>query len=157
MASTPRTSRRRWSETFKKGVAAEASEPGVTIGQIAGRYDLDARRVSNWMKKFGSGVALMPVEVTSDNGRSPTSPAIEIDLPSGTRLRCDPGTNTELVTSVIFALRSKLPFVAIHQTNARQSGRNRQHHSLTILKSGCAGSSSKSLASQYWLAPSAMA
>ena len=75
MASTPRTSRRCWSETFKKPVAAEASEPGVTIAQIASRYDLDARRVSNWMKKFGSGVALAPLEVASDDSGSPTSTA----------------------------------------------------------------------------------
>ncbi|MGI9523430.1 MAG: transposase [Hyphomicrobiaceae bacterium] len=42
MASTPRTSRRHWSETFKKRVAAEASEPGVTVAQIARRYDASA-------------------------------------------------------------------------------------------------------------------
>ena len=107
MAARPRTSRRRWSDTFKKRIVAEASEPGVTVTQIARRYDLDARRVSNWMKKFGSGVALVPVEVTSDDSGSPTSTAIEIDLPCGTRVRCGPETSAELVTSVIAALRSK--------------------------------------------------
>ena len=65
MAARPRTSRRRWSETFKKRVVADASELGMTVTQIARRYDLDARRGSNWMNKFGSGVALVPVEVTS--------------------------------------------------------------------------------------------
>ena len=107
MAARPRTSRRRWSDTFKKRIVAEASEPGVTVTQIARRYDLDARRVSNWMKKFGSGVALVPVEVTSDDSGSPTSTAIEIDLPCGTRVRCGPETGTELVASVIAALRLK--------------------------------------------------
>ena len=56
MAAGTRTARRRWSETFKKRVLAEASESGVTVTQIARRYDLDTRRISNWMKKFGSGV-----------------------------------------------------------------------------------------------------
>ena len=107
MASTPRTSRRRWSETFKKRVAAEASEPGVTIAQIAGRYDLDARRVSNWMKKFGTSVALVPVEVTSDDSGLQSSPAIEVDLPCGTRVRCHADANTELVADIIAAVRSK--------------------------------------------------
>ena len=107
MASGSRTLRRRWSETFKKRVVAEASEPGVTVTEIARRYDLDARRVSNWIKKFGSGVALVPVEVTSDHNGSPTSTAIEVDLPCGTRVRCGPETSAELVTSVIAALRSK--------------------------------------------------
>jgi transposase-like protein len=54
MTSRPRTSRRRWSETFKKRVVSEASEPGVTVEQIAHRYDLDARRISNWNSKLGS-------------------------------------------------------------------------------------------------------
>ena len=107
MASRPRTSRQRWSDAFKKRVVAEASEPSVTVTQIARRYDLDARRVSNWINKFGSGVPLVPVEVTSDHSGSPISTVIEIDLPCGTRVRCGPETGAELVTSVIVALRSK--------------------------------------------------
>ncbi len=107
MASGSRTLRRRWSETFKKRVVAEASQPGVTVTQIARRYDLDARRVSNWMKKFSSGVALVPVEVTSDDNGSLTSPAIEVDLPCGTRVRCNADANTELVADIIAAVRSK--------------------------------------------------
>jgi transposase-like protein len=39
---------RLWSDTFKKRVVAEASRSGVTVAQIAHRYDLDARRISNW-------------------------------------------------------------------------------------------------------------
>ena len=65
MASELRTSRRLWSEAFKKRVVAEASQPGATVAQIAQRYDLDGRRVSNWMKKFSHGLALVPVEVTT--------------------------------------------------------------------------------------------
>ena len=99
--------RRRWSETFKKRVVAEASQPGVTVTQIARRYDLDARRVSNWMKKFGSGVSLVPVEVTSDDNGLQSSPAIEVDLPCGTTVRCHADANTELVADIIAAIRSK--------------------------------------------------
>jgi transposase-like protein len=107
MASGSRTLRQRWSDAFKKRIVAEASQSGETVTQIARRYDLDGRRVSNWMQKFGSGVALVPVEVTSDHSDSPTSNALEIDLPCGTRVRCGPETSAELVTSVIAALRSK--------------------------------------------------
>jgi transposase-like protein len=64
MAGRSRTSRRRWSETFKKRVVAEASEPGATVAQIARRYDLDAPRVSNWMKKFTYGVGRLPMVVS---------------------------------------------------------------------------------------------
>jgi transposase-like protein len=59
MASSLRTSRQRWSNAFKKRIVAEASHPGETVPQMARRYDLDAHRVSNWMKKFGSGIALI--------------------------------------------------------------------------------------------------
>lgn len=107
MTSGSRALRRRWSETFKKRVVTEASEPGVTVTEIARRYDLDARRVSNWMKKFGSSTALIPVDVTSDHSASSTSTAIEIDLPCGTRVRCGLDTDAELVTSVIAAHESK--------------------------------------------------
>ena len=112
MASKSRTSRRLWSDNFKKRVVAEASRPGVTVAQIAHRYDLDARRISNWKTKFGSGAILMPVEVTPDDDnvsmsahRSPS--CIEIDLPCGTRVRCDADANTELVADIIAAVRSK--------------------------------------------------
>jgi transposase len=37
---------------FKKRVVTEVSQPGVTATQIARRYGLDARRVSNWINKF---------------------------------------------------------------------------------------------------------
>ena len=112
MTSRPRTSRRRWSDTFKKRVVAEASQPGVTVAQIAHRYDLDAKRISNWKTKFGAGVTLVPLEVTTtDDGfpmsTDPSRPNIEIDLPCGTRVRCDAGANVDLVAHVIAALRSK--------------------------------------------------
>ena len=113
MASRPRTSRRRWSDTFKKRVVAEASQPARREGaQIARRYDLDAKRVSNWKTKFGSGAALVPVEVTTDDDHFPVStdrspPCIEIDLPCGTRVRCHANANTELVADIIAAVRSK--------------------------------------------------
>jgi len=62
MVSKSRTSRRRWSDTFKKRVVAEASQPGLTVAQIARRYDLDAKRISNWKTKFGFREILVPVE-----------------------------------------------------------------------------------------------
>ena len=112
MAARPRTARRGWSETFKKRVVAEANEPGMTVAQIAHRYDLDAKRISNWKTKFGSGAALIPVEVTTDVDRFPnsadrSSSCIEIDLPCGTRVRCHADANTKLVADIIAAVRSK--------------------------------------------------
>jgi transposase-like protein len=106
MASKSRTSRRRWSDTFKQHVVSEASQPGVTVAHIAHRYDLDARRISNWKNKFSSG-ALVPVEVMSDDDNERSSSCIEIDLPCGTSVRCHADANTGLVADIIAAVRSK--------------------------------------------------
>ena len=56
-----------------KRVVAEASQPGVRVAQIARRYDLDAKRISNWKTKFGSDATLVPVEVTTEDDRFPMS------------------------------------------------------------------------------------
>ena len=108
MASGSRTSRRRWSVAFKKRVVAEASQPGVTVTQIAHRYDLDGRRISNWMKKFGSAAALVPVEVTPDDGISPmlvpdSSTCVELNLPCGSKARFGSNVDVELATEIITA------------------------------------------------------
>lgn len=85
MASKPKPPRRRWSAAFKKRVAAEATQSGVSTAQIARRYDLTANLVLNWKKKFGSGAALVPVEVVANVSDLPTSPqqsspCVELDL-----------------------------------------------------------------------------
>ena len=90
---------------------AEASQSGETVAQIARRYDLDGRRVSNWMKKFSSEAALVPVEVTPDDGNSPMlvpqlSTCVEIDLPCGSKVRFGADVGAELVAEIIAALRS---------------------------------------------------
>jgi len=103
MASRPRTLRQRWSDAFKKRIVAEASQPGETVAQIARRLDLDGRRVSNWMKKFGSRTALILIDITSDADGLSAPPCIEIVVPCGTRVRCGSETNMELVTGIIAA------------------------------------------------------
>ena len=106
MASNSRSSRQRWSDAFKKRVVVEASQPGASATEIAHRYHLDPRRISVWKAKFSPPAALVPVEVTAgDRGGSPS--CVEVDLPCGTKLRCGPDTNTELVAGIIVALRSK--------------------------------------------------
>ncbi len=82
------------------------------MAQIARRYDLDGRRVSNWMKKFSSEAALVPVEVMPDDGNSPmlapqSSKCVEVDLPCGSKVRFGADVNAELVAEVIAAVRSK--------------------------------------------------
>ena len=111
MASKPKPPRRRWSDAFKKRVAAEAIQPGVSTAQIARRYDLTANLVLNWKKKFGSGAALVPVEVMADGYDLPaspqqSSPCVEIDLPCGAKVRFGADVSSAQLAAVIAALRS---------------------------------------------------
>ncbi|MGI9409988.1 MAG: hypothetical protein ACR2OV_07935 [Hyphomicrobiaceae bacterium] len=84
----------------------------MTLEQIAHRYDLDAKRISNWKAKFGSGAAFVPVEVSADddnvaNSAQQSSSCIEIDLPCGTRVRWHADANAGLVADAIATVRSK--------------------------------------------------
>lgn len=112
MASKTKPPRRRWSTAFKKRVAAEAIQPGVSTGQIARRYDLTANLVLNWKKKFGSDSALVQVEVIADGRDSPpppqqSSPWVEIDLPCGARVRFGADVSSAQLSAIIGALRPK--------------------------------------------------
>ena len=111
MASRSKIARRRWSETFKKRVVKEASQPGTTLADVAHRYDLDPRRISIWKAKFDTGTSLVPVDVTGLNDPSVDQEQrpgtmIEINLPCGTTLRCGPETNRDLVAEILATLRS---------------------------------------------------
>jgi hypothetical protein len=49
-------------------------QPGASTAQIVRRYDLTAILVLNWKKKFGTGAALVPVEVIADGRDMPPLP-----------------------------------------------------------------------------------
>ena len=112
MASKSKPARRRWSLAFKKRIADEAMEAGASTKQIARRYDLTANLVLNWKKKFGSGAALMPVEVIAEDRNAPPSlqmpsPCVEIDLPCGTQVRFGADVGSAQLAAIIAAVRSK--------------------------------------------------
>ena len=107
MAKRPRK-RRFWSEDEKTRIVAQTRVPGVSVSEVARRYDVNANQVFNWIKdpRFSPQTVdaepradepvFLPVEIfeegaepneagantpsTSDVGR------IEIVLPSGGRL-----------------------------------------------------------------------
>jgi len=122
MASKSRTPRHRGSDTFKKRVVAEANRLGVIVAEIAHRYDLDARPISNWKTKSGSGGMLVLVEATPDDDnvsmlayRSPS--CIEIALPCATRVRCHADANMELMADIIGIDRAARPASDIYIAN----------------------------------------
>jgi len=98
-----RRRRRRWSEALKREIVAASFEPGASASVVARRYDVNTNQLFIWRRQYcdgllvasdQSGPALLPVAITdepvaqkaaapSDAGR------IEIDLPSGYRIRVD--------------------------------------------------------------------
>lgn len=107
-----RGKRRKWSDDEKRMICSQARVHGVSVAQVARRYDVNANQVFNWLKdsrfapEEGSDDAarFLPVEVIEGAPpeaypptSSPASPAtsapgsgaglIELDLASGHRLR----------------------------------------------------------------------
>ncbi len=89
--------RRFWSADEKRRIVAQARTPGVSVSQVARRYDVNANLVFKWLRdpRFcpgGDNVArFLPVEVVADPVVPPTEPrasggTIEITLGNGPRL-----------------------------------------------------------------------
>lgn len=112
---------RRYDETFKRRVvrAVEASDQAVS--EVARGFGLNPNRVYSWRKKFGveaaqgiaSGdISLVPVAIEAPpNGQSEgaSSGFLEIDLPSGVRLRCSSGFDPALLGQALVSLRPVSP------------------------------------------------
>ena len=46
-----RRRRRSWSEDEKRMICAQTRVPGVSVAQVARRYDVNANQVFNWLKE----------------------------------------------------------------------------------------------------------
>ena len=95
-----RSRRRNWSDDEKRMICAQTRVRGVSVSQVARRYDVNANQVFNWLKepRFADaeppevGTAFLPVEITEPRDKpvlnDSTEPStLEIDLCSGLRLR----------------------------------------------------------------------
>jgi len=92
--------RRNWSDDEKRMICAQTRVRGVSVSQVARRYDVNANQVFNWLKEprfadaepAGSEAAFLPVEISEAREISfasdSTEPGtLEIDLACGHRLR----------------------------------------------------------------------
>jgi transposase len=69
-----RRKRRVWSDDEKRMICAQTRVPGVSVSQVARRYDVNANQVFNWLKdpRFSSDedaegqACFLPVEITED-------------------------------------------------------------------------------------------
>ena len=99
--------RRRWSVEAKAAIVAEASRPGGSVSLTARRHGRHPNQVFTWRRQLrdGAGPPAMfaAVQVTpaaASDGRS----IIEVELPSGVRVRVDRSVNEAALRLVLSAL-----------------------------------------------------
>ena len=93
-----RRRRRKWIDDEKRMICAQTRFPGVSVSQVARRYDVNANQVFNWLKdpKFAAQqedddvARFLPVEVVEPVQPHPPPGAacceLQVELVSGHRL-----------------------------------------------------------------------
>ena len=94
-----RRKRRKWSDDEKRMICAQTCVPGISVSQVARRYDVNANQVFNWLKDPRFAPAredaepdlFLPVEVvepiSAEATCDPARGEMIVDLVSGHRLR----------------------------------------------------------------------
>ncbi len=111
--------RRFWSDDEKAMICAQTRVVGVSVSQVARRYDVNANQVFNWLKdpRFAnaeppeSEQVFLPVEIVEDGGASAVSSeggdgVLEIDLAGGHRLRISGVYDADALARLIRGLSS---------------------------------------------------
>jgi len=113
--------RRSWSDDEKARIVAETAEPGAKVTEVARRWQVSPQQVFDWRRQARqalvsaattAGPTFVPVvpeppdpapEATAAPVRQPSS--IEVKL-AGAVLRIASGTDEDLLTAVLRAIRS---------------------------------------------------
>ncbi len=109
-----RRKRRKWSDDEKRMICAQTLVPGVSVAQVARRYDLNANQIFNWLKdpKFAPDehdthdeAKFLPVEVIAEPPPSEPLPEttglIELELANGHRLRISGGYDPDAIARLV--------------------------------------------------------
>lgn len=108
---------RSWPEALKREIVAASFAPGASVSVVARQYDVNTNQVFSWRKRFGvqptasPAAQLVPVLLTPD--RTDTAPPaaaadiIEIELPSGHRVRVGGGAKAASLRLVLDALERR--------------------------------------------------
>ena len=113
MAGRGRT-RRRWSQEDKRRIVAQTLIPGVSVSQVARRYDVNTNLVFKWRRdpQLRSAVAppyepsLVPVEVVSSPIPEPVASqtTIEVALCNGHRVSVTGSFDVEALCRLVHGL-----------------------------------------------------
>ena len=95
-------------------ICAQTVVPGVSVAQVARRYDLNANQIFNWLKdpKLAPGeqaeedeAKFLPVEVIAEPSRAAAAPEtaglIELELANGYRLRISGGYDPDAIARLV--------------------------------------------------------
>ena len=112
---TKRRKRRVWSDEEKRMICGQTRVPGVSVNQVARRYDVNANLVFAWLRdpRFADADAadvarFLPVEIVAEVKAPVAMPAavnhIEIELAGGHRMRISGGYDPEALARLIRGL-----------------------------------------------------
>lgn len=113
-----RRRRRNWSDDEKRIICAQTQLPGISVAQVARRYDVNANQVFNWLKdpRFKpvadeeDADLFLPVEVVEpmSDGPGPSSchGEMSVDLAGGHRLRITGAYDPDDLATLIRKLTS---------------------------------------------------
>lgn len=109
-----RRKRRKWSDDEKRMICAQTVVAGVSVAQVARRYDLNANQIFNWLKdsKFAPDAQaiedeakFLPIEVIAEPTRPEAMPdadgLIELELANGHLLRISGGYDPDAVARLV--------------------------------------------------------
>jgi transposase len=113
--------RRQWSDDDKARIVAETAQPGAVVTEVARRWQVTPQQVFDWRRQARRALAassatpepaFVPIVAEAptpmpDPATTPSrnAPAIEIKL-AGAVLRVGAGTDAELLTRVLRAIRA---------------------------------------------------
>ncbi|NEY91688.1 IS66-like element accessory protein TnpA [Tabrizicola oligotrophica] len=112
---TKRRKRRVWSDDEKRMICGQTRVPGVSVSQVARRYDVNANLVFAWLRDVrfadadaGDVACFLPVEIVAEANAPVAVPAadghIEIELAGGHRMRISGGYDPEALARLIRGL-----------------------------------------------------
>ena len=109
--------RRNWSDDEKRMICAQTRFPGVSVSQVARRYDVNANQVFNWLKdtrlaasdEVDDTACFLPVEIVGpvrhEDERSVVGEGkMEVELAGGHRLRISGSYDPEALARLIRSL-----------------------------------------------------
>jgi transposase len=97
-------------------ICAQTRMPGMSVSQVARRYDVNANLVFKWLRdpRFAPGedfvadARFLPVEIVCEQERPPQAPIIdnriEIELAGGHRIRISGSYDPEMLARLIRSL-----------------------------------------------------